>query len=168
MDDLNAGYESKEGEVEFCGRGRGLGEIAAAEIVNNEENADHEDEEEYQEVSDHEDDREVEVRGVRNRQGRAHIHNLPPVPPFEPYEHPEPRHKRTLNLPVEFSGQFDPVRNPERDINQRPIDFFTLFFDEEEFESLASNTNAYATLKEAGQGRSRRISRYMTQVRLKK
>jgi len=36
------------------------------------------------------------------------------------------------------------------------IDFFTLLFDQEEFENLARNTNAYATVKEAGQVRSKR------------
>ena len=159
MENLNTGYESEEGEVQFCGRGRGLGEIAAAEIINNEENADHKDgEEEYQEpeVSDGENDGEIGVGRVRNRRDQAQIHNLPPVPAFEPYEHPKPRHKRTLNLPVEFSGRFDPVRNPEPHITRRPIDFFTLFLDDEEFENLARNTTAYATVKEAGQGGSRR------------
>ncbi|PWW79507.1 hypothetical protein C7212DRAFT_341788 [Tuber magnatum] len=105
MDNLNNGYESEEEGVQFCGRGRGLGEIAVAKIINNEENADHEDgEEEYQEpeVSKGEDE-------------------------------------------VEFSDRFDPGRNPEPDITQHPIDFFTLFFDEEEFETLERNTNAYAT-----------------------
>jgi len=96
MDNLNTGYESEEGEVEFCGRGRGLEEIAATEIINNEENADHKDsEEEYQEpeVSNGEDEGEVGVERVQNRQDQAQIHNLPPVPAFEPYEHPKPLDK---------------------------------------------------------------------------
>ena len=140
MVNLNTGYESEEWEVQFCGRGRGLGEIAAAENINNEENADHEDgEEEYQEpeVGGGEDDGEIGVGRVRNRRDQVQIHNLPPVPAFEPYEHPKPGHERTLNLPVEFSGRFDPVRNPEPHITRRLIDFFTLFLDEEEFENLA-------------------------------
>lgn len=57
---------------------------------------------------------------------------------------------------MEFSGRFDPVHNPEPHITRRPIDFFTLFFDEEELENLPRNTNAYAMVKETGQGRSRR------------
>lgn len=88
MDNMNTGYESEEGEVKFCGRGRDLEEIAHAEIINNEEIADHEDdEEEYQEpeASDSEDDGEVGVGRVRNRRDQAQIHNLPPVPAFEPY-----------------------------------------------------------------------------------
>ena len=159
MENLNTAYESQEGEVQFCGRGRCLGEIAAAEIIPNEENADHEDgEKEYQEpeVSDGEDDGEIGLGRMRNRQDQAQIQNLSPVPAFESYEHPKPWHKRTLNLPVEFSGRFDPVYNPEPDITRCPIDFFTLFLDEEENENLARNTNAYAMVQEAGQGGSRR------------
>ncbi|RPA96211.1 hypothetical protein L873DRAFT_1257624 [Choiromyces venosus 120613-1] len=163
MDDLNNGYESEEEEVEFCGRGRDLGQIAATEITNNEENADHENnEDEYQEYQEQEvgdedgEGDEVEGGRVQNRQGQAQINRLPLVPAFEPYEHPKLPHKRTLSLPVEFSGRFDAVQNPEPHIAQHPIDFFTLFFDEEVFANLARNTNAYATVKWSGQGGSRR------------
>ena len=155
---MNTAYESEEGEVQFCGRGRGLGEIAAAEIIHNEENADQADgEKEYQEpeVSDGENDGEIGMGKVQNRQDQAQISNLAPVPAFEQYEHPKPQYKRTLNLSVEFSGRFDPVRNPEPDITRRRINFFTLFLDEEEFENLTQNTNSYATVKEVGQGGSR-------------
>jgi len=87
---------------------------------------------------------EAEAREVReNQHDIALVQALPPVPSFEPYKYPRPPHKRILNLPQEFRGQ-------------SPSVFFMLFFNEGQFANLAQNTNAYATVKEAGRDGSRK------------
>jgi len=70
---------------------------------------------------------------------------LPPPPEFEFFKHRELPHERILHLPETIS------------INRgRPLDFFTLFFDEKELEILTQNTNAYALRKGASDSHKRR------------
>lgn len=133
MDDEPDAYDSSEGKMEFQGRGRELGEWQCAEIVENEDLADHEDLPEHEAAIDP-DRREFQL-----------AFNLPPVPAFEPYKHTQPRHDRILHLPTDLDAQ--PLR---------PLHLFMLFFDQEQFEELARNTNSYATTKEAGRNGERR------------
>ena len=167
MDNLDQAYESDEGEGEFYGFGEGrlggLGEVGEVEIINREgncgvENREEENpEDEYQEDEVLEGDEseegnsdEAEAQGVReNQHDIALAQALPPVPSFEPYKHPRPSHKRILNFPQEFHGR-------------SPSDFFMLFFGEGQFTNFAQNTNAYATVKEAGRDGSRKW--YATQA----
>lgn len=70
---------------------------------------------------------------------------VPPPPEFEFFKHPELPHERILHLPETIS------------INRgRPLDFFTLFFDEKELEILTQNTNPYALRKGASDSHKRR------------
>jgi len=126
--------DSSEGEMEFEGRGRQLGECQAADIIANEEIADHEEVQTPEPV----------------QQALRQPYNLPLVPELQSCQHPQERHSRVLHLSGEFSGQDDPIHNPNRKpLELRPLDFFMLFFNQETFEYLAQNTNQYATAREA-------------------
>ena len=97
MGDQPDADDGREGEMEFQGRGRELGECQCGEIVENGDLADHED------LSDHEaaidpDGREFQLP-----------HKLPPVPALEPYD-TQPRHNRILPLPVDRFARFNPTR----------------------------------------------------------
>ena len=141
MNDEEYRDDSSEGEMEFEGRGRQLGECQVADIIANEEIADHE---------------EVQTPGPM-QQALRHPYNLPPVPELQPYQHPQERHDRILHMPREFSGEYDPIHNSNRRPPMlRPVDFFTLFFNQETFEYLAQNTNQYATARGAGGEGSRK------------
>jgi len=85
------------------------------------------------EVADHETTEEepgTEQLPRRSRRVLEDTSNLPPVPDYIPFQHPQPEHKRTLRIPV---WEHEP----------RPIDYFKLFFPDEEFEGLAAHSNAY-------------------------
>lgn len=91
---------------------------------------------------------------------------FPEVPQFDPFEHPAPRHNRIVYLPEDLQNKCSRVNGsgeqnyhlavggPSPEELPSPLDFFQLFFTDEEFEILAENTNGYARQKEAGrQGR---------------
>ncbi|KAG0131973.1 hypothetical protein HOY82DRAFT_607145 [Tuber indicum] len=133
----NDGNNSSKEEIGFEVRGRQLGELKIADILEN------------QDIADYEEAQNPDQRELQQN------HNLPQIPPFQPYEHSAPRYDRILHLPLNLSGQYDPIHNPNpRPI--RPIDFFMLFFDTQTMQSLASNTNQYAIGKRASREHSRR------------
>jgi len=139
MDDQDRENDSSEGEPEFEGRGRQMGEWQVADIIENHDIADHEEEPE-----------------TRPERELRQPYNLPPVPQLEPCQHPQPRHDRVLHLPAWFSGYYDPIHNPNPKPALRPLDFFMLFFEKGTFETLANNTNLYAREKGAGSEGHRR------------
>lgn len=77
--------------------------------------------------------------------------SLPPPPEFDPFQHRSPNHSRQTHLQSHFFDERH-LQSSRFDANQLcPSSFFKLFFTREEFEILATNTNAYAASKRAGQ-----------------
>jgi len=148
----NETYESSEDEFEFEGRGRVLGGCDITDIQENPDQADHEDPEgeQFEGNAPGQLDSEEQDQRVHQQQ-----HDLPPVSNFQPYKHPQPRHDRIPHLPANLSTHYDPVHNPNPKI-LRPLEYFMLFFDNDQFNELASNTNHYATAKGAGEDGRRR------------
>ncbi|CAB5337296.1 unnamed protein product [Rhizophagus irregularis] len=74
------------------------------------------------------------------RDNREQAVQLPPPPFFDNFQHTKPLHKFTVNLPNDF-------------LSLSPYSIFSLFFSLEQIEIIVKNTNKYAYMKDAGEGR---------------
>jgi hypothetical protein len=78
--------------------------------------------------------------GSSGRVNREQTVQLPPPPFFDAFQHTKPLHKFTVNLPYDF-------------LLPSPYSIFSLFFSLEQIEIIVKNTNKYAYMKGAGEGR---------------
>jgi len=85
-------------------------------------------------------------RGRGHGQGYSQSHKetqqLPPPPSFNKFQHLRPLHEFTVNLPDEYQS-----------FSLSPYLIFSLFFSLEQINTIVKNTNNYANLKGAGEGR---------------
>lgn len=82
-------------------------------------------------------------RGRNNNSERGEqIAQLPPPPFFNTLQHVKPLHEFTINLSRDFL------------LSPSPYSLFSLFFSPEQIEIIVKNSNKYAYVKNAGEGRS--------------